>query len=224
MFDFEQLRGGVIVSSQAMDPRSPLRAPEHLVALALAAELGGAAGFRVDGPEVVAGLRARTSLPIIGIRKVRRPGTDIYITPTVADVHPLIDAGADVVAADASARRRGGAAAFADIVAACHDRRVAVLADVGSAEEARQSVDAGADAVATTLAGGHEGEARPALGLVRELVGDLGAPVIVEGGIWNPEEVVAALAVGAWAVVIGSAVTAPDRITARFVQAARSAR
>lgn len=222
-FDFEQLRGGVIVSSQAMDPRSPLRAPEHLVAMAVAAELGGAAGFRVEGAAVVAGLRARTARPIIGIRKVRLPGTEVYITPTVGDVHPLIDAGAEVVAADATARRGASAAGFSEIVAACHQRGVAVLADVATATEARGAVAAGADAVATTMAGLRNGVARPAVGLAAELVPDLGVPVIVEGGVWSPDEVTAALSAGAWAVVVGSAVTAPDLITARFVRAARLA-
>ena len=49
----ERLRGKLIVSSQAMNPRSPLRRPEILSLMAQAAELGGAGGFRVDGPAVV---------------------------------------------------------------------------------------------------------------------------------------------------------------------------
>jgi N-acylglucosamine-6-phosphate 2-epimerase len=44
-------------------------------------------------------------------------------------------------------------------------------------------------------------------------------PVIVEGGVWDPEAVAAAFAVGAHAVVVGSAVTDPERITRRMVAA-----
>jgi putative N-acetylmannosamine-6-phosphate epimerase len=45
-------------------------------------------------------------------------------------------------------------------------------------------------------------------------------PVLVEGHITNPQEVRRALDLGATAVVVGSAITRPETITARFVEAA----
>ena len=47
----------------------------------------------------------------------------------------------------------------------------------------------------------------------------LGAPVMAEGGFWYPEQVVKALELGVWAVVVGSAITRPLEITRRFVRA-----
>src|SRR5690242_4230658 len=93
-----RLRGKLIVSSQAMNPRSPLRRPEVLALMAQAAELGGAGGFRVDGPAVVEHLRPNTRLPIIGIVKDNRGGFANYITTSSADVEALCTAGADIVA------------------------------------------------------------------------------------------------------------------------------
>ncbi len=221
---FDPLRGGVVVSAQAMDPASPLDDPRLLSLLAQAAELGGAAGFRVDGPAVVADLRPATGRPIVGIVKDAREGYDVYITPTVRGALDLVEAGADVVAAQATRGSRPGER-FAEIVAACHAAGVPVVADVSTFDEARIARDDGADAVATTMVGftAHTaGEPRPALGLVRRLKDRLDVPVVCEGGIWTPEHVAACFAAGADAVVVGSAVTAPDLITARLVAASPS--
>jgi N-acylglucosamine-6-phosphate 2-epimerase len=59
---------------------------------------------------------------------------------------------------------------------------------------------------------------------VRVLAEAAGAPVIAEGRIWEPAEAAHALALGAFAVVVGSAITRPQLITARFARAVRAAR
>lgn len=211
----QNLKGKLVVSSQAMDPRSPLARPDILAMMAQAAGLGGAGGYRVDGADVVRELRVRTDLPIIGIAKDRRTGFDIYITTTVADVQALCDAGAEIIAAQATTGTRPGET-FAELAAAAHDRGAAVMADISTLEEARAAVADGADVIATTMVGytpPTKGMARPPLGFVRELVANLDVPVIVEGGVWTPQDVAASFAAGAYAVVSGSAVTAPDLIT-----------
>jgi N-acylglucosamine-6-phosphate 2-epimerase len=216
-----RLAHGVVVSAQSHHPGGPLDDPATLVRLALAAELGGAAGFRVASPDVVALLRAQTSRPLIGITKHRTPGFDVFITPFVADAVALIDAGADMIAAHA-ARTGRPADAFEEIVAACHARGVPVMADCASADEASHAIEAGADVVATTMAG-YTRETRhvtpPALDLAADLVRALPVPVVVEGGVWDPAAVAAAFAVGAHTVVVGSAVTDAERITRRMVAA-----
>jgi N-acylglucosamine-6-phosphate 2-epimerase len=45
-------------------------------------------------------------------------------------------------------------------------------------------------------------------------------PVLVEGHVTDPQEVRRALDMGATAVVVGSAITRPETITARFAEAA----
>lgn len=217
----DRLARKLVVSSQAMDPRSPLRRPDILALLAQAAELGGAGGFRVNGADVVSALRPATALPIIGIVKDAREGFDNYITTTLEDVASLCDSGADMVAIQATTGSRPGPD-FVTLAAAAHARGVAVMADIATLDEAMLAVQAGADVVATTMVGytkATTGAARPPFELVRDLCARLSVPVIVEGGVWTPEHVTLSFAAGAHAVVSGSAVTAPDLITRRLVDA-----
>lgn len=219
---FEPLRGGIIVSSQAQDPASPLADPQVLSLMAQAAERGGAAGFRVNGSAVIDHLRRATQKPIIGIAKHSSEKYDNYITPTVRSALDLVAAGADVIAVQATRGSRP-ADSVAEIVAACHRADVPVVADISTLDEAVAAERAGADAVATTMVGftAHTaGEQRPALRLIQALHDTFDIPVISEGGIWTPEHVHACFAAGADAVVVGSAITAPDLITARLVATA----
>lgn len=217
-----RLEGQLIVSSQAMNPLSPLRnRPDVLALLAEAAELGGAGGFRLNGADVVGLLRPRTSLPIIGIIKDTREGFDNYITTSSADAEELCAAGADVVAIQATTGTRPGES-FAEIAATTHRLGKLVMADIATLAEARQATAEGADLIATTMVGHTretEGQARPPFDLVSAIAATFDVPVIVEGGIWTPEHVAASFAHGAFAVVCGSAITAPDIITERLVAA-----
>jgi N-acylglucosamine-6-phosphate 2-epimerase len=47
-------------------------------------------------------------------------------------------------------------------------------------------------------------------------------PVLVEGHITNPRDARRALELGATAVVVGSAITRPETIAARFAEATRN--
>ena len=220
----ERLRGKLIVSSQAMDPLSPLRRPDILSLMAQAAELGGAGGFRVDGPDVVRHLRPATRLPIVGIVKDLRDGFDNYITTSSADVAALCTAGADIVAIQATNGSRSGES-FAEIAATAHRLGAAVLADISTLGEAEAAIAAGADFVATTMVGhtaATKGEVRPPVDLLGRLVASLSVPVVVEGGVWTPEHVRESFRHGAFAVVCGSAITAPDIITRHLLSDAAS--
>ena len=147
-----RLKGQLIVSSQAMDPLSPLRAPETLALMAEAAALGGAGGFRVDGPAVVRLLRARSPLPIIGIAKATTEGFDNYITTTLEDVQRLVAAGADIIAIQATSGTRPGPS-FAELASAAHNAGALVMADIATSDEARRAVDEGANLIASTMVG-----------------------------------------------------------------------
>ena len=216
------LRGGVVVSCQAASG-SPLDQPSFIAALAQSGERGGAVGFRVNGPANTRAVRAVTDLPIIGIRKVLQADGAIVITPTLGDALTVADAGASIVALDATEGRHADGI-LASIVAALHDHGIGVMADIATAVEARGAVTAGVDLVATTLAGytpptGHLDPEEPAFELLRE-IRDLPVPVIVEGRIWTVDHMARSFDGGAYAVVIGSAITAPELITRRFVAAA----
>lgn len=220
------LRGTVIASCQA-GPESPLNHPSTIAALAKSAEMGGASGFRVDGPANVAAVRAGTKLPIFGINKIDRDGYEMRITPTVEDAIEVVKAGANIVALDGTQRPRPFGQTLGQIVSALHDIDVPVMADVSTLEEAAAAVDAGVDMVGTTLAGytpytEYYSRAEPAFALL-EQIKNLPVPVLVEGRIWTTDHLIACFEGGAYAVIIGSAITVPQFITKRFVAAARVA-
>jgi N-acylglucosamine-6-phosphate 2-epimerase len=202
-----------------MNPASPLAKPELLALLAQAAELGGAGGYRVNGAPVVAALRPKTRLPIIGIVKDSRPGFDNYITTRNEDIAALHAAGADIVAIQATFGTRPGPE-FAELVATARQLDMPVMADIATLAEAEAAVRDGAAMVATTMVGytaETEGALRPPLSLVGDLCAALPCPIVVEGGVWTPEHVADSFAAGAYCVVSGSAVTAPDLIAERLV-------
>jgi N-acylglucosamine-6-phosphate 2-epimerase len=190
-----------------------------MIAMARAAAAGGAVGIRAEGPADVRAISANLALPLIGLWKIGHDG--VYITPTVPDAVTIADAGATIVAADATGRPRPGNGTFADIVTALHDRGTLVMADVATVDEGLAAEQAGADVVSTTLAGytGDIPGIGPALDLVADLASRLTVPLIAEGRIHTPAQARQALAAGAWAVVVGTAITAPAWITKQFAQA-----
>lgn len=59
----------------------------------------------------------------------------------------------------------------------------------------------------------------PCFPMLEKLAQDLTIPLIAEGGIWEPQQLQKAFACGAYAAVIGTAITRPREITKRFVNA-----
>lgn len=215
------MQGGLIVSCQAL-PGEPLFGADNMARLALAAEAGGAVGIRANSPADIAAIRAVTVLPLIGLSKVEMDGFDVYITPTLADALAVSNAGADIIALDATGRPHpeGTAAAFIQRVKEATQKPV--LADISTYEEALGAQDAGADFVSTTMSGYTPYSPQsedPDLDLIRRLASVLSIPLLAEGRIATPQQARAALDAGAWAVVVGGAITRPQQITQRFVKA-----
>ena len=222
----ERLRGGLAVSCQA-EPANPLRNPLVMAAMAGAAELGGATAIRAQGVDDIAAIRRACPLPIIGLIKRRVPGCDVYITPAARDADAIAEAGAAIIAMDGTARPRPEGDTLEEMISHVHEQHgVPVMADIDSVESARQAVDAGADIVGSTLAGYtlRPSVPGPDIGLVAELVEALDVPVIAEGRYTSPDQVRAAFAAGAHAVVIGGAITDTTRLTERFAAALPAAR
>jgi N-acylglucosamine-6-phosphate 2-epimerase len=228
---FEALRGGLVVSVQAPEG-SPMGAATHMAAMAGAAAAGGAAGIRA---QEVAAVKAAVSLPVIGLRKRRVEGSDVYITPEPTDASAVADAGADIVAVDATLRPRPGGIAAGDFIAAlAEELGVPVLADVDSLEAGVAAREAGAAAVANTPAGYTAATTTPVggglapaagasggpdLALVAALAAELDCPVLAEGRIATPDHARAAFEAGAFAVVVGTAITDPVALTRGFAAA-----
>lgn len=223
------LAGGVLVSCQARVD-NPLNGPVHMAAAAVAAVRGGAVGIRAEGAADIAAIRGAVAVPIVGLRKIL-DGREVYITPTFDAAREVAAAGADILALDATLRDREGGPSAAELIRFVREELgLPVMADCDSLASAEAAVAAGANLLATTLAGYTGADAGavtvrganpgPDLGLVSDLAAQLPVPVIAEGRIWTPEDVTAAFAAGAWAVVVGTAVTNPMRITERLVAGA----
>ncbi|HWD82937.1 MAG TPA: putative N-acetylmannosamine-6-phosphate 2-epimerase [Kribbella sp.] len=212
--------GTLVVSCQA-GPENPLYGPEGMALMAQAAEAGGAGAIRANGPADVAAIRAVTDLPIIGIHKLGDPA-GVFITPTYDAAAGVVAAGADLVALDATLRPRPDGQLLARQIARIHDGLgVPVMADVDTLDAGLAAREAGADLVATTLSGYTNGRTPtgPDVELVRQLVAKLDCPVVAEGRIRTPEDVRSVCDAGAYAVVVGHAITNPMDLTARLVGA-----
>ena len=219
---FRRLKGGLIVSCQALEDE-PLHGAQIMAAMARAAKEGGAVGIRANSPVDIAAIRAAVDLPIIGLHKCEIAGYAPYITPTLRHAQEVADAGADLIALDATLRPHPGGLDAAELIQLVKERtRKPVLADVATFADGIAAQEAGADAVSTTLSGYTDDSPKlegPDFDLLRWLADELSIPVIAEGRIATPEQVARALDLGAFAVVVGSAITRPQWITRQFAQA-----
>ena len=216
-----RLRGGLVVSVQTYAD-SLLNAPETIALFARVAEANGAVGVRIEGTGRIAAVRAAVAVPIVGIVKCARAGFAPYITTTREEIDAVAAAGAQIVAFDATLRPRSGGATVADLVARAHARGLAAMADCATEAEAGGAIEAGADIVATTLAGytsETQGRRLPALDVLAWIAARH-AFAVCEGGIGDPHAARAAFACGASAVVVGSAITNVDALVRRFAEIA----
>jgi N-acylglucosamine-6-phosphate 2-epimerase len=217
----ERLRG-LIVSIQP-EADSVLNTPETVALFARCAVAGGAAGVRIEGTERIAAVRAAVDVPIVGLIKRVYPGFGPYITPTEDELDAVAAAGAEIVAFDATPRARPHGHDTAALIAAIHLHGALAMADCATGAEVRAAAAAGADIVATTLCGYTDdtrGHVLPALDVLREAAAT-GAFAILEGGVTDPEQVRAAFAAGASAVVVGTALTNLDARIRAFAGSAR---
>jgi N-acylglucosamine-6-phosphate 2-epimerase len=215
----KKIKGGLIVSCQAQ-PDEPLFGSEVMVKLAHAALQGGGVGIRANTPVDVAAIRqALPEVPLIGLYKYDLPGYEVRITPTLETALALAEAGCDIIALDATPRPRpeGPLEAFIRKVRA--ETGLPVLADISTLEEGLAAEAAGAELISTTLSGytayspQQEG---PDLELVASLASRLKVPLLAEGRIATPAQARQALEAGAYAVVVGGAITRPQWITRQF--------
>jgi len=220
------LEGGLIVSVQAY-PGEPLRHPETMAQMARACELGGAAAIRCQGLADIAAIKGQVDVPVIGLWKEGHAG--VYITPTLRHALACVHAGADIVALDASDLPRPDGRTFEETVAAIRSTPgadVALMADCRSMDDARRAARADCDLISTTLSHGTAAtdctrEDGPDLDFLGAAARELPqVPIVCEGRVHTPADVAAAFEAGAYAVVVGTAITHPTSITRWFAQEA----
>lgn len=215
------LRGGLIVSCQAYTGEA-MRDPRTMSQVAAAALAGGAVAIRAQGFDDLEAIRSTTAAPLIGL--VKRGGSGVFITPTLEDARRVAEIGCDIVAVDGTRRPRPDGLGLAETIRGLRQSHptTLVMADCGSLADAEAAMEADADIVATTLAG-YSGERPrsdgPDLELLDAIVRTADRPVVAEGRIRDPQLAVEALRRGAWATVVGTAITHPTSITRSFVMA-----
>lgn len=213
------LKGKLIVSCQAY-MGEPMRHPETMAQMARAAELGGAAAIRCQGLSDIAAIKGRVEIPVLGLWKEGHEG--VYITPTLRHARACIAAGADVVALDATGRPRPDGRTFEETVDALRGETL-IMADCACMDDVRRAVAAKVDIISTTLAGYTDDRPKTDgsdLDFVREAVAEAGdIPVFCEGRIHTPQQAREAMDAGAFAVVVGTAITHPTSVTGWFCDA-----
>ena len=214
-----KLRNGLIVSCQA-SPGSPLGNRGLMSYMAEAAEAGGAVAIRAEGLRDISEIKKVVSIPIIGLIKSKNPNTPVIITPLLEDVYALLEAGSDLIAVDATLRKRLDGALGQEFVAQAKAAGAQVLADIDDLNSALESEKSGAVAVCTTLAGYTSDLVPefPDIDLVKSCSSHCAVPVIAEGRYHSPELVKQAFDAGAWSVCVGSAITDPWLTTKRFIK------
>lgn len=216
------IKGRLIVSCQALADE-PLHGAEIMARMAIAAKQGGAAAIRANSAEDVAAIRRSTGLPVIGLVKRDYPDSEVYITPTKRELLELLEAGADVIALDATLRKRPGGESLEELVSFIRsESSCLIMADVSTLEEGLNASRLRVDLISTTLSGytpyspKQEG---PDFDLIGRLVECVDTPIVAEGRINTPEEAKQAMELGAYSIVVGSAITRPQLITERFAKA-----
>lgn len=222
---FEKIKGKIIISCQAV-PGEPLYVEEKSIMylMARAAKQAGTPMIRTSSIRDVIAIKEETGLPVIGLVKVQYEGFESYITPTMKEVDDLVEAGSDIIAMDCTNQKRGDGKTISEFITEVRTKypEAVLMADVSDFEEGVNAWKLGMDIVGTTMNGYTpytEKTDGPNYELVKQLVAAVDVPVIGEGRVHYPHQAAEMLDAGAFAVVVGGAITRPLEIAQRFMKA-----
>ena len=221
---FSLMKGTLIVSCQAT-PGEPLylRDDSIMYLMARAAKQAGAKMIRTSSVRDIVAIKEETGLPVIGLIKREYPGYSGRITMTMREVDECMAARADIISIDCTDTPRGDGLTAPQFLCQVKEKypNSILMADCATLPEAAAAYGAGADLVGSTL-NGYTAETAackvdgPNFALVEQMARTLPCPVIAEGRVHTPEQAKRMLALGAWAVVVGGAITRPLEIAQRF--------
>lgn len=154
---------------------------------------------------------------MIGLYKVDYDNSEIYITPTMKEIDAIMTAAPDIIALDATNRNRPDGSTIETFFPEVRKKYpdMIFMADCASYEDGMRAQKLGFDIVGTTLCGytpDTKGTEIPCFPMLEKLAQDLTIPLIAEGGIWEPQQLQKAFACGAYAAVIGTAITRPRKL------------
>ena len=228
---FDLIKGTIVVSCQAT-PGEPLYMKDQSIMylMARAAKQAGAKMIRTSSVRDIVEIKEETGLPVIGLIKREYPGYTGRITMTMREVDECMEAMADIVSIDCTFNERADGLTPGEFLGQVKAKypNIIIMADCATLEEAVAAYEAGADLVGSTM-NGYTPQTRDCKGdpnyeLVRQMVAALPCPVIAEGRVHTPEQARKMLEIGAWAVVVGGAITRPLEIANRFMAAVKDFR
>lgn len=219
----EKVRSKLIVSAQALEDE-PLHSSYIMGRMAVAAEEGGASGIRANSKEDIIEIKKNTELPVVGIVKRDYEDSEVFITATMKEVDELAESNCEMIALDATCRKRPNDEKLSDFVQEIRSKYPSILlmADISTIEEAIEADKLGFDVVSTTLMGytkESEGDnvADEDFKRLKEILKIVKMPVIAEGKVDTPEKAKRCQELGVHSIVVGSAITRPQLITKKFV-------
>lgn len=219
MSRLDEVKGKLIVSCQAL-PDEPLHSSFIMGRMAYAAYVGGASGIRANTVADIHEIKQNVKLPIIGIIKEQYGDNEVYITPTMKEIDALMQEGVDIIAIDGTKRERPDGRDLADLMREAKTKypNQIFMADISCVEEAVNAEKIGFDIVGTTLVGYTEyTKGNDPVTELEKVIKAVSIPVIGEGNLDTPAKARRALELGAFAVVVGGAITRPQQITKKFV-------
>lgn len=221
----DKIKGKLVVSCQALD-HEPLHSSYIMSRMAVAAKEGGAAGIRANSVVDIKAIKEEVDLPVIGIIKRDYPDSEVFITATKKEIDELATSGCEMIALDATGRKRPHDEDLADVVNYAKEKypNTLLMADVALVEEAKYAAEIGFDCVSSTLIGytkesSHLDVSADDFAILKEMIDVVSVPLIAEGNINTPEKLARVLELGVHSAVVGSSITRPQLITKTFVDA-----
>ncbi|WP_258394472.1 MULTISPECIES: N-acetylmannosamine-6-phosphate 2-epimerase [unclassified Paenibacillus] len=209
------MKRGLIVSCQAL-PGEPLHSSFIMGRMAIAAAESGAVGIRANSVEDIEEIKKQVELPIIGIIKKDYPGMQSFITATMTEVDALVGTGVEIIAVQATMDQDE---AFLQSIFTKYPSQK-FMADISTTEEGLRAERLGFHYIGTTLIGyTPQSQHVEKFTVLEELIKQCKKPVIAEGNFNTPEQAAKAIEMGAYCVVVGSAITRPQIITKWFSNA-----
>lgn len=223
----KDIKGKVIISCQAL-PGEPLYVEEKSIMylMARAAKQAGSPVIRTNSIRDIIEIKKETGLPVIGLIKQNYEGSEVYITPTMKEIDELVKVDTDIIALDCTFSKRLNDEHISNFIKEIKEKypKVLLMADISTYEEGINAYKCGVDFVGTTM-NGYTTQSKEVnienVELVSKLSKEILIPVIAEGRVHYPYQVKEMLDAGAYAVVVGGAITRPLEIAQRFMQAAK---
>lgn len=223
----KDIKGKVIISCQAL-PGEPLYVEEKSIMylMARAAKQAGSPVIRTNSIRDIIEIKKETGLPVIGLIKQNYEGSEVYITPTMKEIDELVKVDTDIIALDCTFSKRLNDEHISNFIKEIKEKypKVLLMADISTYEEGINAYKCGVDFVGTTM-NGYTTQSKELnienVELVSKLSKEILIPVIAEGRVHYPYQVKEMLDAGAYAVVVGGAITRPLEIAQRFMQAAK---